>query len=124
MQLKNYALSRERIGITSSLDYKLANNSKLYANFISNTYTDTENRNRLRYRFDKSVDEEEPGSGYFDVDSKSGTAKLARIYRELKSRSSISKINSFSLGGEHGLGKLDLDWSVTNLMQKNSETLH
>ena len=113
MQLKNYALSRERIGITSSLDYKLANNSKLYANFISNTYTDTENRNRLRYRFDKSVDEEEPGSGYFDVDSKSGTAKLARIYRELKSRSSISKINSFSLGGEHGLGKLDLDWSVT-----------
>ena len=96
MQLKNYALSRERIGITSSLDYKLANNSKLYANFISNTYTDTENRNRLRYRFDKSVDEEEPGSGYFGVDSKSGTAKLARIYRELKSRSSISKINSFS----------------------------
>ena len=113
MQLKNYALSRERIGITSSLDYKLANNSKLYANFISNTYTDTENRNRLRYRFDKSVDEEEPGSGYFDVDSKSGTAKLARIYRELKSRSSISKINSFSFGGDHALGKMRADWSMT-----------
>ena len=113
MQLKNYALSRERIGITSSLDYKLANNSKLYANFISNTYTDTENRNRLRYRFDKSVDEETPGSGYFDVDSKSGTAKLARIYRELKSRSSISKINSFSFGGDHALGKMRADWSMT-----------
>ncbi len=113
MQLKNYALSRERTGITSSLDYKLANNSKLYANFISNTYTDTENRNRLRYRFDKSVDEEEPGSGYFDVDSKSGTAKLARIYRELKSRSSISKINSFSFGGDHALGKMRADWSMT-----------
>ena len=111
--LKNYALSRERIGITSSLDYKLAKNSKLYVNFISNTYTDTENRNRLRYRLDKSVDEETPGSGYFGVTSEGGTAKLARIYRELKSRSSISKINSFSLGGEHGLGKLDLDWSVT-----------
>ena len=113
MQLKNYALSRERIGITSSLDYKLANNSKLYANFISNTYTDTENRNRLRYRFDKSVDEETPGSGYFDVDPKSGTAKLARIYRELKSRSSISKINSFSFGGDHALGKMRADWSLT-----------
>ena len=111
--LKNYSLSRERVGITSSLDYKFAENSKLYANFISNTYTDTENRNRLRYRLDKSVDEETPGSGYFGVTSEGGTAKLARIYRELKSRSSISKINSFSLGGEHGLGKLDLDWSVT-----------
>jgi TonB-dependent receptor len=113
MQLKNYALSRERIGITSSLDYKLANNSKLYANFISNTYTDTENRNRLRYRFDKSIDEEVPGSGYFDVGSKSGTAKLARIYRELKSRSSVSQINSFSFGGDHALGKMRADWSLT-----------
>ncbi|MBT6982403.1 MAG: TonB-dependent receptor [Candidatus Marinimicrobia bacterium] len=111
--LKNYSLSRERVGITSSLDYKLAKNSKLFANFISNKYTDIENRNRLRYRLDKSVDEETPGSGYFDVTSKGGTAKLARIYRELKSRSSISKINSVSLGGEHALGKLGLDWSVT-----------
>jgi len=111
--LKNYALSRERIGITSSLDYKLANNSKLYANFISNTYTDIENRNRLRYRFDKSVDEEEPGSGYYDITSQDGTAKLARIYRELKSRSSISKINSFSLGGDHALGKMKADWAFT-----------
>jgi len=111
--LKNYALSRERIGITSSLDYKLANNSKLYANFITNTYTDIENRNRLRYRFDKSVDEEEPGSGYYDITSQGGTAKLARIYRELKSRSSISKINSFSLGGDHALGNMKADWSFT-----------
>jgi TonB-dependent receptor len=108
------------VGITSSLDYKLAENSKLYANFISNTYTDTENRNRLRYRLDKSVDEETPGSGYFGVTSEGGTTKLARIYRELKSRASISKINSFSLGGEHGLGKLDLDWSVT---QSHAEEL-
>ena len=111
--LKNYALSRERIGITSSLDYKLSNDSKLYANFISNTYTDIEDRNRLRYRFDKSVDEEEPGSGYYDITSQGGTAKLARIYRELKSRSSISKINNFSLGGDHALGNMKADWSFT-----------
>ena len=113
MQLKNYSLSRERVGVTTSLDYKLANNSKLYANFISNTYTDIENRNRLRYRFDKSVDEETPGSGYSNVTSTAGTANLARIARELKSRSSISKINSFSLGGDHALGKLGLDWAFT-----------
>ena len=113
MQLKNYSLSRERVGVTTSLDYKLANNSKLYANYISNTYTDIENRNRLRYRFDKSVDEETPGSGYSNVTSTAGTANLARIARELKSRSSISKINSFSLGGDHALGKLGLDWAFT-----------
>ena len=113
MQLKNYSLSRERVGVTTSLDYKLANDSKLYLNFISNTYTDNENRIRLRYRFDKSVDEETPGSGYSNVTSTAGTANLARIARELKSRSSISKINSFSLGGDHALGKLGLDWAFT-----------
>ena len=113
MQLKNYSLSRERVGVTTSLDYKLANDSKLYLNFISNTYTDNANRNRLRYRFDKSVDEETPGSGYSNVTSTAGTANLARIARELKSRSSISKINSFSLGGDHALGKLGLDWAFT-----------
>ena len=113
MQLKNYSLSRERVGVTTSLDYKLANDSKLYLNLISNTYTDNENRNRLRYRFDKSVDEETPGSGYSNVTSTAGTANLARIARELKSRSSISKINSFSLGGDHALGKLGLDWAFT-----------
>ena len=113
MQLKNYALSRERIGITTCLDYKLAENSKLYLNLITNTYTDKENRNRLRYRFDKSVDEETPGSGYTNVTSNSGTANLARITRELKSRSSISKINSFSLGGDHALGNMKADWAFT-----------
>ena len=113
MQLKNYALSRERIGITTGLDYKLAENSKLYLNLITNTYTDKENRNRLRYRFDKSVDEETPGSGYTNVTSNSGTANLARITRELKSRSSISKINSFSLGGDHALGNMKADWAFT-----------
>tara|TARA_B100001121_G_scaffold48931_1_gene42333 strand:- start:228 stop:3245 length:3018 start_codon:yes stop_codon:yes gene_type:complete len=114
MQLKNYSsLTRERVGITTSLDYKLAENSKLSFNLISNTYTDVENRNRLRYRFDKSVDEETPGTGYSNVTSTSGTANLARIARELKSRSSISKINNFSLGGDHLIGKLGLDWAFT-----------
>ena len=78
MQLKNYSLSRERVGITTSLDYKLAENSKLSMNLISNTYTDIENRNRLRYRFDKSVDEETPGSGYTNVTSKRWYCKLSK----------------------------------------------
>jgi len=112
MQLKNYALSRQRVGLTANLDYKLSEKSNLHLNILTNTYTDTENRNRLRYRFDKSVDEEEVGSGYDPVDGMS--VVKARIYRELKSRSSISKINSYSFGGDHALGKLNIDWSLTS----------
>lgn len=112
MQLKNYALSRQRVGLTANLDYKLSEKSNLHLNILTNTYTDTENRNRLRYRFDKSVDEEEVGSGYDPVDGMS--VVKARIYRELKSRTSISKINSYSFGGDHALGKLNIDWSLTS----------
>jgi TonB-dependent receptor len=109
--LKNYALSRERVGTTTSLDYKISDNSKLHFNLISNTYTDIENRNRLRYRLDKSIDEEEAGSGYDSTDGLSVNG--AGIYRELKSRSSISKINSFSLGGDHLLDNIGFDWAFT-----------
>ena len=112
MQLKNYALSRQRTGITANLDYKLSEKSNLHLNILTNTYTDIENRNRLRYRFDKSVDEEAAGSGYNPADGMS--VVKARIYRELKSRSSISKINSYSFGGDHAIGKLNMDWSLTS----------
>jgi len=41
MQLKNYALSRQRTGITANLDYKLSEKSNLHLNILTNTYTDT-----------------------------------------------------------------------------------
>ena len=84
LQLRNYSLARERMGITGNLDYKLNDNSKLYVRTMWNRYTDWEERDRMRYRFDKSVDEEEPGSGYDPA--KDGLAvNLARIERDLKS---------------------------------------
>ena len=111
VQLRNYNLSRERMGITGNLDYKLNENSKLYIRTMWNRYTDWEERDRLRYRFDKSVDEEEPGSGYDPADGLA--VSLARIERDLKSRTSISYINSYTFGGEHLFGNIDVDYSYT-----------
>ena len=112
VQLRNYNLARERMGITGNLDYKLNENSKFYLRSMWNRYTDWEERDRMRYRFDKSVDEEEPGSGYDPA--KDGLAvNLARIERDLKSRTSISYINSYTLGGEHQFGNIDVDYSYT-----------
>ena len=111
VQLRNYNLSRERMGITGNLDYKLNENSKLYVRTMWNRYTDFEERDRLRYRFDKSVDEEEPGSGYDPADGMA--VNLARIERDLKSRTSISYINSYTFGGEHQFGNIDIDYSYT-----------
>ena len=111
VQLRNYNLSRERMGITGNLDYKLNANSKLYVRTMWNRYTDFEERDRLRFRFDKSVDEEEPGSGYDPADGLA--VSLARIERDLKSRTSISYINSYTFGGQHQFGKIGVDYSYT-----------
>ena len=111
LQLRNYSLARERMGITGNLDYKLNANSKLYVRTMWNRYTDFEERDRLRYRFDKSVDEEEPGSGYDPADGLA--VSLARIERDLKSRTSISYINSYTFGGQHQFGKIGVDYSYT-----------
>ena len=111
LQLRNYSLARERMGITGNLDYKLNENSKLYVRTMWNRYTDFEERDRLRFRFDKSVDEEEPGSGYDPADGLA--VSLARIERDLKSRTSISYINSYTFGGQHQFGKIGVDYSYT-----------
>ena len=112
VQLRNYNLARERMGITGNLDYKLNENSKFYLRSMWNRYTDWEERDRMRYRFDKSVDEEEPGSGYDPA--KDGLAvNLARIERDLKSRTSISYINSYTFGGEHQFGNIGVDYSYS-----------
>ena len=111
VQLRNYNLSRERMGITGNLDYKLNENSKLYVRTMWNRYTDWEERDRMRYRFDKSVDEEESGSGYDPADGLA--VSLARIERDLKSRTSVSYINSYTFGGEHQFGSIDVDYNYT-----------
>ena len=111
LQLRNYNLARERMGITGNLDYKLNENSKFYLRSMWNRYTDWEERDRMRYRFDKSVDEEEPGSGYDPADGLA--VSLARIERDLKSRTSISYINSYTLGGQHQFGNIGVDYSYT-----------
>ncbi|MBT4282625.1 MAG: TonB-dependent receptor [Candidatus Marinimicrobia bacterium] len=111
VQLRNYSLSRERIGLTANLDYKINANSKIYLRSIRNKYTDWEARDRLRFRLDKSVDEEEPGSGYDPSDGLAVT--LGRLERDLKTRNSVSLINSYTLGGEHQIGKVGIDYSYT-----------
>ena len=110
LQLRNYNLNRKRMGVTANLDYKLNDNSKIYFRTMLNTYTDWEERDRLRFRLDKSVDEEEAGSGYTNGGK---SVNLATLERDIKSRTSTSLINSYTFGGDHKLGSLGLDYSYT-----------
>ncbi|MCH7763440.1 MAG: TonB-dependent receptor [Candidatus Marinimicrobia bacterium] len=109
MQLRVYDLNRKRVGLNLNLDFKLNDRTSFYIKYLHNTYTDTETRQMLRIRFGKSIDEEEPGTGYTSATHVVGVP----IYRELKDRNSVSKIQSISAGGKHIFPKFDLDYNFS-----------
>ncbi|MFH1851272.1 MAG: TonB-dependent receptor [Candidatus Neomarinimicrobiota bacterium] len=109
MEWRVYDLNRKRVGLNLNLDYKLNNNSSFYFRYLHNTYTDIENRHLLAFEFGKSIDEEEPGSGYTSATSVTG----APVVRELKDRKSVSKIQSIAIGGKHDIGNLKLDYDFS-----------
>ena len=110
MELRAYDLTRERVGLNISLDYKLNNNSSVYLRYLNNRYTDSEFRHLVEFDFGGSIDEEEPGTGYSDENSVVG----APVVRELKDRISVSKIQSIAFGGNHKFGELDIDYNISH----------
>jgi len=86
MQMNYYDVRRQRMGMSANFDYKLNKSSSFSLKFLNNNYKDFEDKQRYRLRFDKSVDEEEPGTGWTDENTIVG----ARIERELKHRTSES----------------------------------
>lgn len=84
LELRDYELTRERLGTIASIDYQFNSQSKLFLNSAFNYFTDTEYRRRL-------------------------TIEPDALARELKDRLEKQKIFSLSAGGEHALSS---SWSV------------
>jgi TonB-dependent receptor len=81
MQLRDYAIERNRYGFNTSMDYRVTPTSSLNFKAIVNRFEDYEVNNRIRYR---------PGN--------------RRIEHVLKNRQQNQNIRSFSGGGNHLLG--------------------
>jgi TonB-dependent receptor len=78
MQLRDYAIKRNRYAFNGSADFRLSDVSSLTFRAIVNRFEDYEVNNRIRYR---------PGN--------------RRIEHVLKNRNQNQNIRSFSLGGNH-----------------------
>ena len=118
MQMNYYDVRRQRVGMSANFDYKLNKNSTFSIKFLNNNFKDFEDKQRYRLRFDKSVDEEEPGTGWTDENTIVG----ARIERELKHRTSESIIQSVAFGGEHHFDALDLDYNLSHATASETRT--
>lgn len=87
LELRDYALYRSRMGLSSTIDYKLKPGSKIYARTIYSRFADREERRR--YTFVPEDDE---------------------VERTMKDRLETQSILALNLGGKHMMEKFQLDY--------------
>lgn len=89
LELRDYSLTRTRLGLSSSLDYKFNNNHEIYFKGLYSRFTDREQRRRYVF---KPGDEE--------------------IEKLMKDRFESQSVVSLNLGAKHTFKSLFLDYEV------------
>lgn len=97
LELRDYALSRTRTGLSSTIDYKLSEQHSLYFRTLYNRFTDREVRGR--YVFVPHVDD----SPFEDN----------TVERLTKNRLEKQYVISYNLGAKHTFGGFNLDYEAS-----------
>jgi TonB-dependent receptor len=108
VQLRHYTLTRQRTGLSATLDYQLGPGSQLYLRGMYNRFSDAEDRRRLRYNI---------GSGFLTSETSS---REAEIERDLRRRTKIQTLCSVNFGGSHEIGRLALDYQLSYALASES----
>ena len=120
-EIREYRVQRIRRSFSANVDYKLNKNNNIYFKSIYNWRDDRENRLRLEQEIldgedislnDFSVD----ASGNltrFPVEAKRQTKGGIDNNRNKNKRLEDQRMFNFSLGGDHLLGNLELDWMAS-----------
>ncbi len=107
VQLRHYNITRTRIGISPTLDFRFNENSFLYLRAMYNSFTDDETRRRLIYELD---------------DALSATYYLyGGVNHDIKDRVKRQELLTFSFGGEHSFGKIKLDYQLFAALAQENE---
>ncbi len=98
VQLRHYDITRTRIAVSPSLDYKFNDHSKIFLKGMYNSFVDEETRRR------KIFDLEDPLSA---------TAFLfGGIDHDVRFRTQKQQLSTLAFGGEHAIGKINLDYQL------------
>lgn len=104
-EIRQYYVTRERQSYSAALNWDITSNHKLFFKGIFNNRNDWENRYRttLKDLNKKSVD----NTADVRIQTKGGTPdnKNARLEQQ--------RTMDFTLGGEHLLGKVSVDWNIS-----------
>jgi TonB-dependent receptor len=98
IQLRHYNITRTRVALSPTLDYQFNEHSKIYLQGMFNQFTDYEIRRRKIYTLDDALHE-----NYY---------LYGGINHDVRERTKIQELSSLSLGGEHKIWKLNIDYQV------------
>jgi TonB-dependent receptor len=109
--IRTYLVQRVRRSFSANFDYQINDNNNIYLKTMYNWRDDRENRYRLRYRAIEPifVPNTETISGYegeIRRQTKGGLDNDRNKNRRLEDQ----RMQNYTLGGNHILGKLELDW--------------
>lgn len=97
-QLRHYDITRTRISVASTLDYKFSENSTLYLRGMYNSFTDDETRRRLIY------DLEDPLNATYFL--------FGGIEHDVRDRVKQQDLSTIAFGGEHKIGRVTIDYQM------------
>jgi TonB-dependent receptor len=98
-QLRHYDITRERTGLSATLDYKFSNTSEIYLTGMYNNYVDNETRRRKIYDLDDAITQ------FYYL--------YGGIDHEVRQRTKDQTISTLNLGGNHELLGIDLDYEIS-----------
>lgn len=107
VQFRHYDITRTRISVSPTLDYKLGKNSFLYLRAMYNSFRDDEVRRRLIYELDDALTE------FYYL--------YGGIVHDIKDRVKDQELSTLSLGGEHRFGKATLDYQLFYAFAREEE---
>ena len=116
--IRTYLVQRVRRSFSANFDYKLNNNNELYLKTMYNWRDDRENRYRLRYT-DIEFNEEGVLTAQIRRQTKGGIGNARNKDRRLEDQ----RMQNYTLGGNHLLGKFQIDW-LTSFASASEERLN
>ncbi|QSX34243.1 TonB-dependent receptor [Shewanella avicenniae] len=96
VQLRDYQIERERLGLAANFDWRPDDNNSLYLRTLYSRFSDQESRNAIATKFDDGL-----ALGAAD--------QTAEVSRELKHRKETQTIKSFVLGSDSHID----DWKLS-----------
>lgn len=110
LSLRNYDIVRERMGFSTSLDYRPDNDNSYSLRAIYDSYLDVESRNEITFEPDAFL---------------SATKGLeAEIAHEMKARDQAATLYSIMFKGDNHFSSLSLDYSLSYSYAQEKEDRH